>query len=324
MLVSSVKKIIVSASLASVFIFQALPSMASAPMAKSPAPGYFRFMLGKFEVTAINDGTADLDVGKLLAQPVEKTNAELEKSFLKEPVETSVNTFLINTGSKLVLVDTGAGVLFGPTVGKFISNLKASGYEPSQIDDIYITHLHSDHAGGLLLNGAIAFPNALVHTDKRESDFWLNTANMNAAPEDQKPFYQNAMNVLNPYIAAKKFVPFNGSGDLVPGVKAYSGYGHTAGHTVYVVESEGQKLFLIGDLIHVTAVQLDHPEVTIAFDTDQKAAAQARDKVFTEAAKDGVLVGGAHIQFPGLGHLRKQAKGYEWIPINFTQMHGVN
>src|SRR6478609_12094095 len=92
-------------------------AMASAPFAKAPAPGYFRMMLGAYEVTALNDGTVDLPVDKLLMVPEEQTKAALANSFLKAPLETSVNGFLINTGSKLMLIDTGAGILFGPTVG---------------------------------------------------------------------------------------------------------------------------------------------------------------------------------------------------------------
>jgi glyoxylase-like metal-dependent hydrolase (beta-lactamase superfamily II) len=96
--------------------------------------------------------------------------------------------------------------------------------------------------------------------------------------------------------------------------------GHTPGHTTYVVESRGQKLVLIGDLIHVASVQMDNPQLTIGFDSDEKTAAASRKKVFDEAAKNGYLVGGAHLQFPGLGHLQTQGKGYRWIPVNYTQM----
>jgi len=320
MLSSHIQKLIVVSSLV-VASFASTWVMAAAPMVKTPAPGFFRMMLGSYELTALSDGTVTLPVDKLLASPQEKTHRALSNSFLKAPLETSVNAYLINTGSKLVLVDTGAGALFGPTLGKLVANLKASGYEPAQVDDIFITHLHGDHMGGLMAGGAIAFPNASIHVDQRDADFWLSQANMDKAPAEMKGYYQGAVSSLNPYIAANKFAPFNGSAELVPGVKSYSTYGHTAGHTVYVVESDGQRLLLIGDLIHVAAVQLDHPEVTISFDSNQKLAAAMRDKIFTEAAKQGALVGASHIQFPGLGHLKKTGKSYEWIPVNFTQMN---
>jgi len=300
--------------------FTSNSSVASAPFAKTPAPGYFRLMVGAYEVTALSDGTVDLPVDKLLMEPEAQTKTALENAFLKAPLETSVNAYLVNTGSKLVLIDTGAGSLFGPTLGKLAANLRASGYEPSQIDEVFITHMHGDHVGGLTAGG-LAFPNATIHADQHDADFWLSQANLDKAPADQKGSYQGAMNSFAPYISAKKFIPFNGSQNLAAGVTSYAAYGHTAGHTVYVIESQGQKLLLIGDLIHVTSVQLEHPEVTIAFDSDAKEAATARDKIFTEAAKEGALIGASHIQFPGLGHLKKTGKSYEWIPVNFTQMH---
>lgn len=209
--------------------------------------------------------------------------------------------------------------MFGPTLGKLAANLKAAGYEPEQVDEIFLTHLHPDHAGGLVANGQRVFPNALVHADKRDSDYWLSTANLERAPEASKSFFQGAMASVNPYVKANSYQPFDGNMELVPGVRSYSSYGHSAGHTSYVIESKGQKLLLVGDLIHVAAVQLDDPKVTIAFDSDAQAAALSRDKVFSQAAKEGVLVGASHIQFPGLGHLRKTGTSYQWIPVNFTQ-----
>jgi glyoxylase-like metal-dependent hydrolase (beta-lactamase superfamily II) len=293
---------------------------AAAPMVKTPAPGYFRMMVGDIEVTPISDGTVDLPMDQLLHQKPELTKATLEKNFLKVPLETSDNAFLINTGSKLVLVDTGAGALFGPTLGKFVQNLKNAGYQPEQIDEIYITHMHGDHVGGLVHDGQRVFPNAVVRAGKADADFWLSKANMDKAPADKKGFFQGAMASINPYVQAGKFKAIDSNGELVPGVTAMAEHGHTPGHTTYVVESRGQKLWLIGDLIHVAAVQMDNPQVTIGFDSDEKAAYASRKKVFDEAAKNGALVGGAHLQFPGLGHLQTQGKGYRWVPVNYTQM----
>jgi glyoxylase-like metal-dependent hydrolase (beta-lactamase superfamily II) len=298
----------------------AAPVFAAAPMVKTPAPGYFRMMLGDFEVTAISDGTVDLPVDKLL-QGVKpgQVDAALAKSFLKSPLETSDNAFLINTGSKLVLIDTGAGSLFGPTLGKFVANLKAAGYQPEQIDEIYITHFHGDHIGGLAANSQRTFPNAVVRAQKQESDFWLSQANMDKNPKMADGF-KGAMGALNPYVSASKFQPFEGDVELVPGISTHSGKGHTPGHATYVVQSKGQKLVLVGDLIHVAAVQMAHPEITISFDNDQKTAAAERRQAFDAAARGGYLIGGAHLQFPGLGHLRKVGKGYDFIPVNYTQM----
>jgi glyoxylase-like metal-dependent hydrolase (beta-lactamase superfamily II) len=314
------KHVLATFAAAACAAFAANPAFAAAPMAKTPAPGYFRMMLGDFEITPLSDGTVDLPADQLLHQKAEKTKADLAKSFLELPLETSDNAYLVNTGSKLVLIDTGAGALFGPTLGKLIANLKAAGYQPEQVDEIYITHMHGDHVGGLVGNGQLAFPNATVRAAKLEADFWLNEENMNKAPADKKGFFQGAQAMLDPYVKAGKFKPFEGDVELVPGVRASGEHGHTPGHTTYVVESQGRKLVLIGDLIHVASVQMENPAVTIGFDSDDKAAAAARKKVFDAAAKGGYLIGGTHLQFPGVGHLRAEGKGYRWVPVNFTQM----
>jgi glyoxylase-like metal-dependent hydrolase (beta-lactamase superfamily II) len=304
-------------------IFAAVPSaQAAAPTVKSQAPGYFRLMIGDFEVTSVSDGTIDLPVDQLLHEPADTTRAILSKNFLKAPLETSDNVYLINTGPKLVLIDTGAGtnVLFGRRLDKLVSNLRAAGYRPEQIDEVFITHMHIDHVGGLVHKGQRVFPNATVRAGKGDADYWLSQANMDKAATDNKDGFKSAMTALNPYIQAGKFKPIDGDSVLVPGISAIATDGHTPGHTSYVVESRGQKLVLIGDLIHVAAVQFDNPTVTVGFDSDDKAAYASRKKVFDDAANYGALVGGAHLQFPGLGHIVSQGKAYRWIPANYTEM----
>jgi glyoxylase-like metal-dependent hydrolase (beta-lactamase superfamily II) len=299
--------------------FFAGPVHAAAPMAKKSAPGFYRVMLGDFEVTALSDGTVALPVDKLLTNTKpDKVNAALKKSYLKAPLETSVTGYLVNTGEKLVLIDTGAAGLFGPTLGNLIGNLRASGYEPEQVDEIYITHMHPDHVGGLMAGDKMAFPNAIVRADKHDADFWLSEANMNKAPADGKGFFQGAMASLNPYVKAGKFQAFDGATDLVPGVKAMASHGHTPGHTTYLIESKGEKLALWGDLMHVAAVQFENPAVTIQFDTDSKAAASQRKKAYADAARNGYMIGATHLSFPGLGHLRAAGSGYTFVPLNYT------
>ncbi len=126
------------------------------------------------------------------------------------------------------------------------------------------------------------------------------------------------MAALQPYQSAGRFRPFDGDTALAPGVRAVATRGHTPGHAIYVVESQGQKLVLWGDLMHVAAVQFPDPSVTIRFDTDPKAAAVQRKKAFADAAKQGLWVGSAHLPFPGLGRLRADGKGYDWIPANYS------
>jgi glyoxylase-like metal-dependent hydrolase (beta-lactamase superfamily II) len=295
-----------------------LPSYAAAPQIKVQAPGYYRFMLGDFEVTVLSDGTIDLPIDKLLHGPAAAIAAGLKKSDLSSPVETSVNAFLINTGTRLILVDTGAGALFGPTLGKLLANLRASGYGPEQVDDVLLTHIHPDHVGGLAADGRAMFPNATVHVDRRDTDFWLSKDNLDKAPADSKGFFQGAVASLSPYVPTDRLKTFDGSGEVLPGIRAESSYGHTAGHSSYIVESRGQRLILIGDLIHVGAVQLDSPQVTIAYDSDEKQAASARAKVFEETSEDGALVGAAHLSFPGIGRILSHGKAWEWLPVNYT------
>ena len=294
-------------------------SHAGAPIQKGQAPGFYRMMLGDFEIVALSDGTVNLDVRKLLTNTTpKKVDALLMRSFLADPVETSVTGFLINTGTKLILIDTGAGNLFGPTLGNLGNNLKAAGYRPDQVDEIYITHMHADHVGGLMAGGERAFPNAIVRADKRDADFWLSQANLDAAPEGAKDFFKGAMASINPYIAAGKFQTFDGGGELAAGVKAVSTYGHTKGHTIYLVESKGQKLAVLGDLMHVAAVQFVNPSVTIEFDTDSKMAAIQRKKIYAEGAKGRYWIAVAHLPFPGIGHIRPEGQGYVYVPANYS------
>ncbi|WP_431477209.1 MBL fold metallo-hydrolase [Massilia eburnea] len=289
---------------------------AAAPMAKTQAPGFYRMAVGDFEVTVLSDGTIDLPMDKLLHQKPEKSTKTLEHNFLKSPVETSVNAFLVNTGSKLVLIDTGAGGLFGPTLGNLLASLKAAGYQPEQVDEIYITHLHGDHVGGLGVLDKPAFPNAVVRMDKHDADYFLSKANLDKASAEAKGNFQGPINAVSGY--AGKVKPFEGNTELVPGVRSTSSYGHTPGHTTYVVESKGQKLVLIGDLMHNAAVQFPEPGVTIEFDSDSKAALAQRKVAFAEAAKQGYWMGAAHLPFPGVGHLRAEGKGYKFFPVNYS------
>ena len=292
---------------------------AAAPIQKAQAPGYYRMMLGDFEVTALSDGAVALDMKKLLTNvKPERVDALFKRAYMTNPVTTSVNAYLVNTGSKLVMIDSGAGKLFGPTLGNLLASLRAAGYQPEQVDEIYITHMHGDHVGGLMQGDQRAFPNAVVRADKRDADFWLSQANLDAAPEGAKDFFRGAMASINPYIAAGKFQPFDGGGELVPGITAVSTYGHTPGHTMYLVQSKGEKLAVLGDLMHVASVQFVDPSVTIQFDSDSKQAAVQRKKVYADSAKQGIWLAVAHISFPGIGHIRSDGTGYVYYPINYS------
>lgn len=305
-------------AMAAALLFAGSAAFAAAPMVKTQGPGFYRMMVGEIEVTVVSDGTVDLPMNQLLQSSQKKINAALHDHFLTSPVETSVNAFLINTGTKLVMIDAGAGLLFGPTLGKLQASIVAAGYQPDQIDEIYLTHMHPDHLGGLINIDKLAFPNAVVRADSHDADYWLSPLELARAPLDQKPNFLAAMGMLGPYAAINRFYPFTGETELVPGVRSTSSYGHTPGHTTYVVESRGEKLVLIGDLIHAGFMQFDDPSVTIMFDSDRRAAAASRKAGFADAARHEVLIGGAHLAFPGLGHLRSSGKGYQFVPLNYT------
>jgi len=310
-----------TAAVCTMALFSAAAVQASAPQLKTQAPGYYRMMLGDFEITALLDGTFPMKAGELLVgiTPTQ-IDADLARSFLKDPVESSVNGFLINTGTKLILIDTGAGAFFGPTVGKLVANLKASGYKPERVDEIYVTHMHLDHIGGLIADGKIVFPNATVRASQQDADYWLSQSKMDAAPKEAKEGFEHAMQALNPYVSAGKFKPFNGAVELVPGIRAVPTPGHTPGHTVYQVSSKGETLMLWGDLMHLGAIQFLDPSVTLRFDSDSVAAAAQRKKIFAEAAEHGYWVGGAHLPFPGIGHLRAAGTGYTYVHANYTSL----
>lgn len=294
--------------------FSATTALAAGPQLKGQAPGWYRLQLGDFEVTALNDGTLDLPVDQLLQQPAAKTLKALQHAYLGVPLETSVNAFLVNTGAKVVLVDAGAAGLFGPTLGRLLASLKAAGYAPEQVDEIVITHMHGDHIGGA---SSTAFPNATLRLDKRDSDFWLSPEQIAKGGDGAKAIAA----LVKGFADAGRFKPFDGSAggvEIVPGVKAFPAYGHTPGHSNYVAESKGQKMMFWGDLMHVAAVQFPDPSVTIQFDSDPKAARPAREKAYEAAAKDGYYVAVTHVSFPGIGKLRADGKGYDWLPVNYS------
>jgi len=296
---------------------------AEVPMVKTQVPGYYRMQLGQFEITALYDGRVELDTKLLKNVPASDLNRLLARLFVGNPkMATAVNAYLINTGSRLVLVDTGCGKLFGPALGHITENIKASGYDLSQIDAVLITHMHGDHIGGLIdAEGKPVFPNAKIFIAKAESDYWLSEKNAQQAPEEFKKFFKMARDVSAPYIADGKWQPFVPGSELVSGILSVDAKGHTPGHTAYLVESDKQKLTIWGDLVHAYAVQFADPDVSIEFDIDQKQAVITRRELLKTIAADGSLAAGMHLPFPGIGHIRVEGNGsYAWVPVEFGPM----
>jgi glyoxylase-like metal-dependent hydrolase (beta-lactamase superfamily II) len=289
----------------------------AAPQLQIQVPGNYSLMLGDFQITALSDGVFGLDTGAMLNNTTARTRELLADSFHGGIVTTSVNAYLVNTGERLILVDTGAAQLFGATLGKLLVNLAASGWRPEQIDTVLITHLHPDHVGGLLAAGQVAFPNATVFADQREAGFWLSEVEYRKAPETRKAFFEGAAAAIRPYAANDKFRTFAAPVELLPGVRALPAPGHTPGHTVYAIESKGHKLVFWGDLTEIASVQFAEPGVTMGFDSDGPGSARERTRAYADAARGRYLVAGAHLPFPGLGHVRADRGTYVWVPLDY-------
>jgi glyoxylase-like metal-dependent hydrolase (beta-lactamase superfamily II) len=285
---------------------------------------YYRLKVGQIEVIALSDGTVPLDAEKLFHEnDTEKIKQLLGAAYVNNPTETSINAYLIHTADRLILVDAGSGELFGPLHGgRLVSSLQAAGYKPEQITDVLLTHIHNDHSGGLTIKDQPVFPNAIVHLSKLDLDYWLDEKRMEKADPNvlssNKSSFSNAIKVFRPYLASGRVKTFEGNVDLFPGIRTVAAPGHTPGHTLYILENNGDKLIFFGDLIHVSGVQFADPTIIDGFDVDKKEAIAQRVKFYGEAAQQGYLIAGDHVSFPGVGRLRSKGKGYEWMPIPYS------
>jgi glyoxylase-like metal-dependent hydrolase (beta-lactamase superfamily II) len=214
---------------------------AEAPLATQQAPGWYRTKVGDIEITALLDTTAKLPLASfLVGAPKEQLSAAMRKHFLNDEPELSVTAYLVNTGRKLVLIDTGLGTGMGSTP-MIQKNLRAAGYRPEQVDIVCITHMHLDHTGGLSVGGKRAFPKAQLRIDKADTDYWLSDDEMKRAPQDERDSFASAKAMLKPYIAAGKLKPFGGETPIAPGVTAVPAHGHTPGHAIYRIEARARR-----------------------------------------------------------------------------------
>lgn len=283
------------------------------------AAGYYRMTLGKLRITAVSDGTVTVPLNTLLTNiSPAKLRQAMARDAMTPQAETSINAYIIDDGKKRILVDTGAGELFGHNGGNLLTNLAAAGYPAESIDAVLLTHIHADHSGGVSRNGKPAFPAAEVFVDKRDVDFWLNPANVNKVEASEAHTFADSERTLRPIINAGKLKTFLAPATLPGGIRAESTAGHTPGSVLYRVESEGQTLVLWGDIIHAKAVQMPDPKVAIHFDVNQKQAIATREKILKQAAEQGYWVAAAHISFPGLGHVQHDGNAYRWVPANYT------
>jgi len=282
-------------------------------------PGFYRLLLGNFEVTALSDGTVTLPMDKLLTNtsPAQLQSLLGRAGVDPKAAEISINAYLVHTGERIVLIDTGAGSLF-PNGGRILQSLAAAGYAPEDITDVMITHIHGDHSAGLSRDGKRVFPKATVHVDGRDADFWLDSRNAAKHPEHASFFAQAKLD-LDPYLANGRVRRFSAGSELVAGIRAVPAPGHTPGHSLFAVESQGKKLVLWGDLIHDMESQFHAPGIAITFDVDQSAAIVQRKIALNDAAAKGYLVGAAHISFPGIGRVLVDGSSYRWLPVTYSE-----
>ncbi len=281
--------------------------------------GFYRMTIGDINVTALSDGTVGLQIldGLLLNAKSGEVEKLLDYNYQKSPIDASINAFLVQLNGKLILIDAGSAELVGPTANKLPDSLRSVGVQPEHITDIFLTHIHPDHSGGLMEGDKKVFPNAIVHVDKREVDYWFDKAIAEKAAEPLKTFFSQVDTKVKPYRDSGQLKTFEGATQFFPGLRSQPTYGHTPGHSLYVLESGGEKLVFCGDLVHVDAVQFDDPSVCIKFDSDPEKAAEQRKKTFADAAKHRYLLAFAHVSFPGVGHVRKEGDHYRWIPVEY-------
>ncbi|MEO5910710.1 MAG: MBL fold metallo-hydrolase [Pelobium sp.] len=290
--------------------------------AQTPAltqAGYYHLNIGDVEVTSLSDGTVPQNIHQLLknTHPGE-IDRMLKENFQNDPVELSVNAYLIKRSDQLILVDAGTAGAYGPSLGHLTESLAHAGYKPEQINVVLITHIHIDHTGGLMNGENLAFPNATIYISKPEVDFWFNPDSKTKAPESLKTYFAQAEATVGPYLKSGKVKTFTYGAELFPGITPVATPGHTPGHTSYLVESKDQKIMFWGDIMHVAPLQFADPEVTIVYDVDQHAAAIQRKKAFAEAAKRGFWVAGDHLSYPGIGHIRANGPSYVFVPANYS------
>lgn len=286
---------------------------ASAPMQTESLFSVSRFKVGAFEVTALLDGAAVSEEPQKtfgMNVPAEEFNAVSEANFL--PVDKFRNSFtpvLVNTGDKLVLFDTGVGEGGRPGRGNMRAALQAAGYTPEQVDIVVLTHMHPDHIGGMLEGGNPAFPNAAYVAGQAEYDFW----------SGQDPASNGVAKLMETHVKpfAEKMTFIGDGGSVVSGITGMAAAGHTPGHMIYNLESEGRRLVLTADMTNHFVWSLAHPDWEVRFDMDKAAAAETRRKVLGMIAADRVAFAGYHMPFPTVGFVEANGDGFRYVPAAY-------
>lgn len=287
-----------------------------AMMPTEQAPGFLRRRVGGMVVTAVNDGMMSVNFDPLRGISVVDGEAVLRSCFRPAAPTLTFNAFLVQDGTRNVLIDTGGGGLMGPAGGRLLGNLRAAGLAPGDIDVILLTHLHVDHVGGMTdAAGGAVFERAEVVVAEAEAAFWLDAARAAEAPEARRPAFATAAAALAPYAGrVRRF----SEAEPVPGLHAEGLPGHTPGHTGYRIAGDDGGLLIWGDIVHVPDIQSRFPSVGVMFDVDPAQAEATRRRLFDMAARERLLVAGMHLHFPGFAHVEVASEGYRLAPALWT------
>ncbi|WP_343559596.1 MBL fold metallo-hydrolase [Kiloniella sp. b19] len=289
---------------------------AAAPK-KGPAGGQFhRFNLGGFEVTTLRDGSFSVDtVQGIFGQDQQLSAVETlahENHLPKNRMTIGFAPVLVNTGSELVLFDTGNAPGRRPGAGHLVHALEASGISAGDVDVVVITHMHGDHIGGMLKDGKAAFPNARYVTGQVEYDFWTHPDRFAGETESRAQLVKD--NVAR---FADRMTFLNGGGAVASGIEAVEAFGHTPGHMAFHIESNGQRLMLCGDAANHPVFSLQRPDWHVKFDMDKAAAAATRKKLFGMVAADRIGFTGYHMPFPAVGFVDTKDQGFRYVPASY-------
>ena len=294
---------------------------ASVAPAGAQAPGFYRYKVGDFECTSINDGARTFPMPDkfVVNAPKDEALAAAEGAYMpKGMVTIPFNPQLINTGSKLVLIDTGNGVAnLEPSkgaVGRTLQNLAAAGVDPKSIDIVVLSHMHGDHINGLrLADGSLTFPNAEIKVPAVEWEFWASEDNAGKAQSDMmKGNFANFKKVFAGL--ESKVTKYDWDKEVASGITALATPGHTPGHTSFAVASGGAKVFIQSDVTNVPELFLRNPDWHVVFDTDADMAQATRHKFYDMVAAEKAKVIGFHFSFPSIGYVEKDGAKYRLIP----------
>jgi glyoxylase-like metal-dependent hydrolase (beta-lactamase superfamily II) len=224
---------------------------AGPPRLEKPRAGFYRLKIGKVDIIALSDGASLFDVLGVLAKDKRETAAKImAKSYVTSPVEASINAYIILLGGRAIPIDAGTGELFGSKLGKLRGSLRAASVTPESITDVLLTHIHPDHSGGLTVGGNKIFPNATIHVNKKELDFWSDKSTREKYPEPTETFFEQVAPTAGPYVTSGQVKTFEGGMQIFPGIRSLPAYGHTPDHTYDALEDGGEKLVFWGDTIH--------------------------------------------------------------------------